>query len=116
LAVKTPWAQAWLIGQRAQATDQHRHLRRGERQELRLVEQAFLGRHAARLEVVAEAVGDGFEHGEGNDVGLFLRGIGAAGGEGHRDGMAARLGGLLDRGAAAEHDQVGERDLSCRPR
>src|SRR5690606_6627557 len=44
------------------------------------------------------------------DVGLILRGVHAAGGEGGRYGVAGALGGLLDGGATGEHDQIGERD------
>ena len=61
--------------------------------------------------IVAETVGGRFEHGEGVDVGLFLRRVRAARREGNLHVMAGRLRGLLDSGVAAENDQVGERDL-----
>jgi hypothetical protein len=64
----------------------------------------------ATAEIVAEAVVLGLEHGVGLRVGLVLRRVGAAGGEGHGDVVAGRLGRLFDGGRAAEHDQVGERD------
>ncbi|CAB4581052.1 unannotated protein [freshwater metagenome] len=60
--------------------------------------------------MVAEAVGAGLERGERLDVGHLLRGVGAAGRERHGDLDAARTSGLLDAGAAGEHDQVGHRD------
>ena len=64
-----------VIGaQHAQAADQHRHFRRGERQQLGAIDQQFLGRPADALaHVVAEAVGDGLQHGERLDVGLRRR-------------------------------------------
>ena len=63
------------------------------------------------LDVVAEAVGLGFEDGERLDVGLFLRGVGASGGKGDGDVVAGVPGGLFDGGGAGEDDQVGEGDL-----
>ena len=60
--------------------------------------------------VVAEPVGGRLEHGEGLDVGLVLRRVRAPRGEGHLDVEAGVPRGLLDGGAAAQHDQVGERD------
>ena len=68
----------------------------------------------AEAEVVAEAVGGLLERGEGGDVGLLLRGVGAAGREGDGDVVAGLLRGRFDGSAAAEDDEVGERDLSCR--
>ena len=44
------------------------------------------------------------------DVGLLLRGVDAAGAEGHLDGDAGCGSSLLDRDVAAEDDEVGERD------
>ena len=66
---------------------------------------------ALAADVVAEAVGARLERREGFDVGLLLRRVHAARREGHLHVDAGVLRGLLDRGAAAEHDQVGERDL-----
>ena len=114
-SVKTPCCDLpTLASEHAQAADQHRHLRRGQRQQLRLVDQQLLGR--ARLksafEVVAEAVGHRLEHGERLDVGLLLRGVRAARRERHRrPSWPAFFAACSTRGAAAEHDQVGERDL-----
>jgi hypothetical protein len=96
----------------APAAHKHRHLGRRERQELRLVHQQRLGRYLElSLQVVAEAVGERLEHGEGLDVRLRLRGVHAARRERHLHGDAGLLRGLLDARAAREHDQVGERDL-----
>ena len=63
---------------------------------------------AARRDPVAEAVGPRLEPAEVVDVGLLLRGVGAARMEGHGDLHAGVGRGLLHRGGAAEHDQVGE--------
>src|SRR3546814_10202978 len=62
------------------------------------------------MEVIAEAVRLGFERFEARRVGLLGGRIGAAGGEGHRHALARGLRRLLDADAAAEHDQVGDRD------
>ena len=70
---------AGVGAENAQAADEHRHFGRGQGQELRLVNQQRFRRHAVfALEVIAEAVGDGFEHREGFDVGLLLRGVHAS--------------------------------------
>ena len=98
--------------QRAHAAHQHRHLGRGERQQLRAVEQQFLGRDGVRaLLVVAEAVRDRFEHGKGFHVGLCLRGVRAARCEGNIHGVAGIPGGYFNAGATRQHDQVGHRDF-----
>ena len=75
------------------------------------ISSASAGTVCLPFEVVAEAVGDRLEHGEGLDVGLLLRGVRAARREGNRHVVTGVLRRLLDAGAAAEHDQVGERDL-----
>ena len=69
------------------------------------------GSAVALAEVVAEPVGGRLEHGERLDVGLLLRRVRAARRERHLDVVTGVRGGLLDAGAAGEHDQVGERDL-----
>src|SRR6266851_7613246 len=52
--------------QGAHAADENRHLRRGQRQQLRLVDQQLLGRYGVlSLEVIAKAIRNRFEHGEG---------------------------------------------------
>ena len=105
------WGAAHIGVQGAQTTDQHRHLGGGQGQQLRLVDQA-LGRRVLqpRAGVVAEAVGDRLQHGKGVHVGLRLRGVRAARREGHAHRVACRLRRRLDRSAAAQHDQVRERD------
>ena len=93
----------------AQTADQNRHLGCRQRQQLRPVHQQLLGGEALRAaEIVAETVGGRFERRKGGGVGLLLRGIHAAWREGHLHIMTGILGGLLDRGAAAENDQVGK--------
>jgi hypothetical protein len=54
------------------------------------------GHGVLALEVVAEAVGDRFEHGEGVHIGLLLRGVRAARREGNRHVVAGLLRRLLD--------------------
>jgi hypothetical protein len=63
------------------------------------------------VDVVAEPVEGGFEHGERLHVGLLLRGVRAPRRERDRDGVSGVLRRLLDGGAPAEDDHVGERDL-----
>ena len=66
------------------AADQHRHLRSGQPQHVRPLQQPMLERSASPgAEVVAEAVDGRLEHGEGLDVGLLLGGVGAPRREGH---------------------------------
>ena len=62
-------------------------------------------------DIVAEAVGPRLERREGLDVGLLLRRVHAPRREGHLHVDAGILRGLFDRRAAAENDQVGQRDL-----
>ncbi|KAJ0159871.1 hypothetical protein CTA2_8973 [Colletotrichum tanaceti] len=97
----------------AHAADEHRHLGGRERQLRGLVDEELLGAGAGgAAAAVAEAVGLGLEEAEGADVGLFLGGVDAAGGEGDGGGgEAGVLGGLLDGGGASEDDEVGEGDL-----
>ena len=64
----------------------------------------------ALLQVVAEPVGGRLEHGERLGVGHFLRGVGAPRREGDLHAVPGLLRSLLDGCAAAQHDQVGERD------
>jgi hypothetical protein len=66
------------------------------------------------LRVVAEAVGGRLQHGERVDVGLLLRRVRAARREGHRHVVAGGFSPPSRPRAAAQHDQVGQRDLSCR--
>ena len=65
---------------------------------------------APGLHVVAEAVGRRLEHANEFDIGLLQRGVHAARRERHGDIVAGRARRGFDRRAAAEHDQVGQRD------
>ena len=97
--------------ERPQAADQHRQLRRGEVQHERAVQQQGLRRQLLTgPEVVAEPVGLRFEHGERLDVRLLLRGVGASRFERDGDVLPGVLRRLLDGGAAAQDDEVGEGD------
>jgi hypothetical protein len=105
-----------LALQGAHAADQRRHLRHREVEQVGLVDEQLprangCGVVAGGAVVVAEAIGRGLERGEGRHVGLLLRGVGAAGCEGHLHVVAASFGRLLDGRTAPEHDHVGERDL-----
>ena len=83
---------AGVCAEHAQAADERSHLRRAQREQLRAIEQALLGR--ARViapEVVAEAVGRRFEHRERMRVGLILRRVGAARREAAPSRRARRL-------------------------
>jgi len=104
---------AGIGAEHAQAADQHRHLRRREPHQLRTIDKGFFRLHELLLaaDVVAEAVGTRLERRERGSIRLLLRRIHAARREGHLHVDAAVLGSLLDRSGAAEHDQVGQRDL-----
>jgi len=107
------FAAAIRIGaQYTHAADQHGHFRRAQAQQMRLVDQRFLGSHEVRLViVVAKAIGDRAQRFEGLCVGPLLLGIHAPWREGHGDVHATVLRGLLDRRAAGKHDQVRHGDL-----
>ena len=101
----------------AQAAGQHHPFRRGQRQQVGLVEEHLLRRQTLRhlpepvIDVVAEAVHDGLQPLEHLDVGQVLRGIDPAGRERHLrldPGVPSRF---LHGDAAGEHDEVGQRDL-----
>ena len=118
-SVKTP-CLAWptLASEDPQAADQHGHLRGGQgRAGCARSTSACSGASDRRAEVVAEAVRSRLEDGERLDVGLLLRRVRAPRSERNRHVVPGLLRGLLDRGAAAEHDQVRERHLlAARPR
>ena len=102
-----------VIGaEHAQPADQHRHLRRRQRQQLGAVDQELFGRHRVLgVDVVAEAIGLRLERFEGFRVGHFVRRIRAAGRDRHVDARSGVLRGLFDRSGAAKHDEIGQRDL-----
>ena len=93
------------------AAHEDRHLGDRQVQEGRLLHQHLCRRPGgAAAEVVAEPVRGRLEQGEGVDVGLVLRGVRAAGREGHVHVDAGLLRRPLDGGGAAEDDEVGQRD------
>ena len=111
--MNTPCVRLARVGaQHAQAADEHGHLGRAQGQQLRLVHQHFLGRHReCLLLVVAETVGFRLQHGERFHVGLVLRGVNAARGEGHLHRVTGSLGRRFNRCAASQHDEVRQGDL-----
>ena len=85
---------------------------RGQLQQVGPVQQAGLRRQrVSRPHVVAEPVADRLEHVERVHVGLLLRGVRATGRERDGDVVPGLPGRLLDGGASAQDDQVGQRDL-----
>ena len=98
--------------QDAHTANENRHLRSGQRQQLRTINQKFLCRYSVfGFLVVTEPVCSRFEHSEGGHIGLLLRCVHAPRREGYRDLVTGVLRGLLDAGATGQNDQVGERDL-----
>ena len=98
--------------QYAHAADENGHLGRGQRQQVGPVQKQGLGRQLlSGSEVVAEPVGVGLEHLERLHVGLLLGGIRTPRRERDRDVVPGVLRRLLDGRAAAQDDQVRERDL-----
>ena len=95
-----------------QTTNEHRHLGRAQRQQLRAIDEHLFSRHTVGLLlVVAEAIGLRFLVEKGLiDLDEPLS-VHAAGREGHRHVMTSILGGFLNSGATAEYDQIGKRDL-----
>ena len=69
------------------------------------------GSSMALPDVVAEPVRGRFQHREGLDIGLLLRRVRAARREGNLHVMPGLLRRRLDGRAAAEHDQVSQRDF-----
>ena len=112
--VNTPCLDAAGIGvEHAQAADQNRHFRRRQRQQLRPVDQQLLGR------IPAACRGDSCgsrrrpapaERRSATSVCSCEASV-RPGVKGTFTSLTGVLGRLLDGGAAAENDQVGERDL-----
>ena len=96
-----------------QAADKNRRLRPRQHQQLGPVHQCFFRFHELQLaaDVVAEAVGTGFERREGVDVRLLLRRVHTSRSKGDLHVHAGILCGLLDGSGAAEDDQIGQRHL-----
>ena len=111
--VKTPCAdRPTLAFSTRRPPMQHRHLGRGQRQQLRPIHQQLRRRSLVLLpQVVAEPVGGRLQHGERVHVGLLLRRIHAPRREGNLHVVPGLLRRFLDRRAAAQNDQVGKRDL-----
>ena len=79
---------------------------------MRLVEKKLLGRDGKiRLKMVAEAIGNRLQNGEGIDVGIFLDRVAATSGERHLYLMAGCRRRAFDGSTAGKHDQIGHRHL-----
>ena len=73
------WRAAKVRLKYTQAAEEHCHFGSGEAQQLRLIDQQGLGgKSVVGLEVIAEAVGERLQHGEGGSIGLLLGGIHAS--------------------------------------
>ncbi|MNT32030.1 hypothetical protein D3C72_1678900 [compost metagenome] len=98
-----------IVAQHPQAADQHGHLRRAEVQQLRLVDQQRLGFGLGPgFDEVAKTIGNRLEQTERLDIGLLLRGVGTAWGEGHAEVVASVFRRLLHTRVTRQNDQVGE--------
>ena len=108
--VKTPKSDRSEVGvQDPQTADEHRHLRRAQRQALGAFHEQLLGGTAVTIsQVVAETVEGRLEHGEGLYVGVLLQGVRATGREGNLHVVARRFAAFFHGGTAAEHDEVGQ--------
>ncbi len=86
------------------AANENRHLRGGQRQEMRPIHQQLLGRSVVSVfEVVAEPVRGRFEHGKGVHVGLLLRRVRSPRREGNFQVVSGVLRSRLDgRGSASK--------------
>ena len=114
--VRTPSGDCpGVRAQHPQAAHQDGHLRRGQVQQVRPVDQQVLRRQPVALAaVVAEPVGGRLERGER----LRRRSAPAwrrcgPGVNGTATSWPAVLAACSTAAAPAEHDQVGQRDLSC---
>ena len=91
-----------------QPADQHRHLGRGQAQQLGAIEQQFLRRHGViLLEPVAVSIGDRLQRLEGLRVCHCIGGVATARCEGHLDVVARGPGRFLDTQVAGQHDHIG---------
>jgi hypothetical protein len=110
--VNTPCADRRVGAQHAQAADQHRHLRRGQRQQLRLVEQQLLGRtpaYSALRSCGSRRPGSSTAK-EATSVCSCVASV-RPGGEGHRDRMA----GLPSRPARPPRSRPARSGRPARP-
>ena len=98
--------------QGAQAADENRHLRSGQRQQLRPIQQQFLSRQGlSASEIVAEPVSNRFKRRKGVHIGLLLRSVRAPRRERYLHVVSGFLRRRLDGCAAAQNNQVSERNL-----
>ena len=101
-----------ICTQYTHATNENRHLRRRQSQQLRLVDQQLLGRNAVDLFlVVPETISNRLQVRKRLDIRLFCGCIHASRREGHCNGNAGILRGFLNRRTAAENNQVRQRYL-----
>ncbi len=95
--------------QDAHAAHENRHLRSGQRQKLRTINQHFLCPDGiVGFQIVSEPVCSRFEYGEGLHVGLLLRRIHTPRREGNRHLATGILRSLLHASATGQNDQVSE--------
>jgi hypothetical protein len=98
--------------QDAEPAHEHCHLRCAQREQICLVHKEELGREPVALaQVVTEAVHGRLERREGLHIRELLRCVHASRCERHLDVVAGVLRRPLHGRAAAQHDQVGQRDL-----
>ena len=91
--------------------DQNRHLRRGQRQQMRSInEQLFRPTILGIAEVVAKAVGGRFEYCKGIDIGHLLGRIGSARCKRHRNVVPCIAGSRFDTDTARQNDEVRQGD------
>src|ERR1700722_14404984 len=98
--------------QNAQASDEYCHLGGRQGQQLRAIEQQFLGRQfLSAAEIVSEAIRCVLHYSEGVNVGLLLRSVRASRREGDLHRVPSFFRSFFDRCIAAENDQVRQRDF-----
>ena len=108
-----------IAAQHAQTTGQRRPFGRRQLHEIGLVQEEFLWRHAQAdggiivRDEVAETIDDRLQPLKAFLIGQILGGIDAARRERHRHLDARILGCLLDRRAAAQHDQISQRSAAA---
>ena len=94
----------------AHATDQYRHLRWCQAQQLCTInKQGFCSHPVTGSLVVTEPIGNGLEYRKRFDIGLLGCRICTSRSERNLDIVTRLLGSLLDADASGQHDQVGQR-------
>ena len=77
----------------AESANEDGHLRSGQGEQLRAIDQQILcAQLVAEAEIVAETVRCLLQRGEGRNIGLLLRGVGASRSEGNLHFVACLLG------------------------